>query len=135
MKRALLFVVPLLLAGCATRPEDRLVGAWSLDPVRTEIPSIPFPGMEDRIRTATRNMRLKLRSDQTFVLAGGRVTEGTWQLRDGDVKLKPKDPEVAGFLESTGGILTAKIARDRRSLTLEQETPVGAVRLVLKKTG
>ncbi len=115
-------------------PDDRAVGIYSLDPVRTEVPEIPgVPGIQRRIRELTRNTKLKVHSDHTFVLTGARVTEGAWRLEGETLRLKPKDSTAAGLLGGDDGEIQARI--DSGALVIEKDTPLGRINLHLRKTG
>jgi hypothetical protein len=125
-----------LLVGCGTSAEDRIVGIYSLDPVRTSVPEIPgMPGIDNRIREVTRNTRLKLLSDHTFVLTGVRVTEGTWRLEGETIRLKPKEGGAAGLLGGENGEITGRIGGERGAILIDRDTPVGKLSIHLRKTG
>lgn len=97
---------------------------------------MPFPGAEKRVRDATRNMKLKLRNDKTFVLASGPVpSEGTWGLVGKQIQLKPTDERAANLLRNEDGILEANLGPSGKTLVIDQTTPFGVIKIVLKKTG
>ncbi|MGV3618624.1 MAG: hypothetical protein ACO1SV_25150 [Fimbriimonas sp.] len=134
LSAGLLAVGLLAAGGCTNSAEDRVVGIYSIDPVKTDVPSIPVPGIERRIRDVTRNTKLKIRSDHSFVLTGARVTEGTWRYEGGTVHLVPKDPEAAGLLIGEDGELTGQIDK-KGAMVIQRDTQVGRVTIHLRKTG
>lgn len=134
--RALPLAALVFAAGCASSAEDRVVGIYSLDPVRSNIPEFSnFPPLQNRMRALSRNTRLKIRSDHSFILTGIRVTEGTWQLEGDTIHLRPKDPEAASILAKEDGEFLVTLDEDGEGLVVEQPTPVGQIRLYLRKTG
>jgi hypothetical protein len=120
-------------AGCARSTEDRLIGIWSLDRRGTRIPEMPFPGVEERIRSSVNNVKLKLLSDHTFVLTSPGIIEGKWSYHDGTVEFAPKN-QARSFLFGEGGF-KAKVGEDTQSMTVTQDTMAGTVTLRLQKTG
>lgn len=128
--------LPLLavaaLAGCGQTPEDRLVGIWTLDQKDLQLPPIPFPGAEAKVRSLTQFMRLKLLSDRQFVLTFDGMFEGKWSLENGKVRLQPT---VGGKPSGPKSIIYAKVGPDGRTLIVHKNTPIGAIDLPLRKTG
>lgn len=120
------------LAGCAESPQDRVVGIYMIDPVKSELPKSPL--IEARMRDVVRNFSLKLRSDRSFVISARQVTEGTWRLDGDKVNLQIEDNPMVALLGDDGKV-TANVVSDTNQLIIARETPLGPVRLVLRKTG
>ena len=124
----------LIATGCAISAEDRIVGIYSLDALRSSLPDIPgSPGIQSRLNQVKRNTRLKVRSDHTFVLTGIRITEGTWRLEGDTIHLKPKDPNAPSLLVSDDGEMTGRL--EQKAIIVEPETPFGKISIYLRKTG
>jgi hypothetical protein len=120
--------------GCAVRGEDRLVGVWTPDQNASVLPPIPVPGIEKRAKQAMQAFVLKLRSDNTFVIASGVAVEGRWSLVGDTLTLTPSKGQMTGPLGNALTSMTGKLKPDYSRITLEQPTPVGPVLLVLKKS-
>lgn len=148
--RALLALASLgLLAGCATSPEQELEGAWTVDGAKTVVPNVPWPLSKERLTESLSSMTLKLRPGGKFVLVSGQSVEGTWKLSKGTVILQPDLTKESKRTQSwilrasqsslkSGGDpqnVPLKVGPDRKTLTLEEKTPVGIARAVLVKTG
>ncbi len=136
------FVLFLLLAflgclGCSVDAQQRVVGVWVPAKDETKLPPIPIPGMEKRVESVMSRFVLKLRSDQTFVIASGAAVEGKWVMNGDRITLTPNKGQIPGPL---GEIMPPvekmeiKIQPDYNRLLLEQPTPLGIVTLVLRKS-
>ncbi len=125
----------LVLGGCATSAEDRLVGIWTADSSKTTLPPIPIPGAEKRVQDFIQSVTLKLRSDKTFVFTAGASVEGTWSLLENKIKLLPNKSGLTGPFGNLATDLTGIPGADYKSMTVNQPTPFGDVGIAFKKTG
>ena len=139
MRSPLLIVTALFCCvGCSRSGSDRIVGIWIPDLQATELPSIPIPGMQKRVNSVMSRFVLKLRSDRSFVVTSGAAVEGKWVLTGDTITLTPLEGDLRGPL---GDIvppvktLDLKLKPDYSRITIEQQTPVGSVTLVLRKSG
>lgn len=130
----LLLILTLLAGGCASSPEDRVIGVWIAVPEETFIPPVPLPDLERQIRRYMRNLKVKLRSDKTFVVSSGAAVEGKWRL-DGDRLILKRDK---GGLEGPMGVTVEEMGGTvdfkKQRLTIEIPTPVGPLLIGMRKT-
>jgi hypothetical protein len=120
--------------GCALSPEQRMVGIYSLDPIRSKIPRSEAPGINRNIRDATRNTKLKLHSDHRFVLTGVRTVEGTWRSEGDLLYLRPDPQETPHLLFFNQEEVRLRVGSDY-GLLFDLDTPVGNLKVQFRKTG
>lgn len=120
--------------GCALSPDQRMVGIYSLDPVRSEIPMRDVPGIDRQIRDATRNTKLKLLSDHRFVLTGVRAYEGSWRSEGDLLYLRPDPQERPHLLFLNQDEVRLRVGSNY-GLLFDQDTPVGNLKVRFRKTG
>ena len=121
-------------AGCALSPDQRMIGIYSLDPLRSEIPFRDVPGIDRQIREATRNTKLKLLSDHRFVLTGVRAFEGTWRSEGDLLYLRPDPSEKQHLLFMNQEEVRLRIGSNY-GLLIDQDTAFGNVKVRFRKTG
>lgn len=132
----LLVLAPLVIGGCGTAPEDRIVGIWTAIQEESFVPPVPVQGWDKQIRRFMRGFTVKLRSDHTFVIpAAAAAVEGKWKLEGERLQLKPGKGSLQGPMGAAMAELAGTVDLKRMRLTLEQPTPIGPVLIVLKKTG
>jgi hypothetical protein len=126
-------------AGCALSPDQRMVGIYSPDPARSEIPMRDVPGIDRVIREATRNVKLKLLSDHRFVLTGVRAFEGSWSTEGDLLYLRPDANQRPHLLFLGADQAPLEEVRIRiggnRALQWDQATTYGMLKVRLRKTG
>lgn len=136
LKVALASLALLLVAGCSTSPDAQLVGVWTPDPTKTQLPeTIEAFGRKDEVKALISSSTLKLKADHTFTLSSLQPLEGAWSLQEGTVTLRPKESASGPKLPEMVREIRATVGSDRKTLTLEQETPLGKAILVLLKSG
>lgn len=122
--------------GCAVSEDQRMVGIYSLDPIKSELPANTSRDIERKFRNLTRNVKLKLHSDHHFVFTGARTGEGSWRIEGDQLYLRPDgsglDELVA--LIGTEGEIPIRISGDR-GLMVDQLTGLGKLKLRFRKTG
>ena len=132
----LAFLALLLSAGCAASPEAELVGVWTPDSRKTELPeAIGAFGRKEDIQTLISNSTLKLKADRTFTFSSFQGFEGAWSLDGETITLRPKQNMSGRKLPGTAREIRAKVGADHKTLRLEQETPIGKAIFVLLKSG
>jgi hypothetical protein len=121
-----------IVGGCRSGPDAAVVGIYSYDAVRSEIPDVPgMPGIRRKLREVTGLAKVKLMSDHTFLIGGAEVIEGTWSYDDGQVVLQPEKGDSEVLVE--GGRITADF--EGNALVIRRETPLGRILVYLRKTG
>ena len=99
--RAFLLLIALIIfccPGCSVSTRDRIVGVWTPDQDATVLPAIAIPNIKRRVNNVLSKFVLKLRSDNTFVIASGGAIEGKWSLEGKTITLVPKQGEMKGIL-------------------------------------
>jgi len=134
VKKPLAAIFPILclaLSSCGISPEQAVIGNWQVDTAKVQIPgSGAIPGIKDRVAGMLGQVSLKLEQDKTFSFvqpmagAGGKL-EGTWELTDKSVRLKPK----------SGKEIELAYDPNEKTLTLKQSIPVGELVIPMYKTG
>jgi hypothetical protein len=118
-----------VLTGCATDPKAALVGNYKAD-VNTLVLPAGLKAMEKMIKDSVGKTELKLSSDDTFTFGAGTGSiSGKWKFDEKAVMLTP-DKGAQGAKE-----MKLTIGSDKKTLTLDSETPGGKVSLGLVKTG
>ena len=117
------------VTGCATDPKAALVGTYKADANTLVLPTA-LKTMEKMITDSVGKTELKLNSDDTYTLGAGQgqALSGKWKFDEKMVTLTP-DKATAGAKE-----MKMTIGSDKKTLTLEQDTPGGKVSLGLVKT-
>lgn len=129
----LLLIVSLL--GCAATPQDRIIGAWTADADRAELPPVNIgKTFEDRARGAIKGFVFKLRSDGTFAASiGPAAAEGRYQLEGNKIhfKLKNKLPHLPLGIKFTDA--TGEFNPRFNEFTVSLDTPAGPLKVVFMK--
>lgn len=114
--------------------EDRVVGIYSYDQVRSKLPEAPgMPEINRRLRQSTDLGKLKLLSDHTFVISGPETTEGKWSVKDSTITLVPEPGSTTKLL--IGKQKEFKGEFTGSAIEFRQGTPFGEVVVNLRKTG
>lgn len=122
--------------GCSMSQDQRMVGIYSVDPVRSELPSTTSRDIERKFRDITRNAKLKLHSDHGFVLSSARVIEGTWRTEGDLLYLKPKAGAMPDLLLLMGDQPEIPIRiGSNYGLLIDRGTELGNMKIRFRKTG
>lgn len=121
------------IGGCSNSPDDRYIGVYSLDGLKSELPKFPGrPDLDIRVLSFTRNFRLKLLADHTFSLATNKVIEGEWKVDKSEILLTTKSKDALALLGDKGVRLKPQ---PDHSLVITRDSVVGKLKLWLRKTG
>lgn len=132
----LLYLLPIafLLISCRVDPRQRVVGNWTVDLNKTQMPATISSAMKEQARSLVGSAGVKFNSTGDAILSGPVNVEGKWTYEDGKVLLKPKDPAMLRRF-GMDDTLTFTIDPDFQTLSWPFETPLGKATLVMVKTG
>ena len=136
MKHALILLACVLpLIGCSVDAKTQVIGVWTADAKRVEIPPIPDEKITERLKLGLSNMILKMRSDGTFVATSGLSADGRWKLQGNIIEFNVKQKKAGRFnLSALIEKMEAEIDPSFKKMTINFQTPAGPVVVVLKKT-
>jgi len=120
-----------ILTGCKASPEGHLIGVWSIDRSRSTIPKAPVKRLNEKIETLISNFRVKLLADHTLVVSAGAVSEGTWSYENGKLEWKMNDDLIGGLVQDAD----VQVTPDRAHIDIVGTTPLGPIKIGLRKTG
>lgn len=129
----LLLLLPLL--GCRVDPNQAVVGNWSVDPQGMEIPSLPIPGAEEKIKGVLGTLAIKVRADGTATLSSVAAIDGRWRLDEGELVFTPDKPDLMKRLPLGEGEIRFALSSNLKSMTVRPKTPLGEASVRFLKTG
>lgn len=128
-QRYALLALAALAVGCASGPEQQIVGNWTADANSVKLPSGLPKEMEAKAKETLGAFNIKFSADKTFTMTGGGQSgTGKWALVENTVELSPNE---GGDQQK----LKLQLSEDKSKMTFNFPIPIGEMTIDLKKTG